>query len=165
MTAARPPREAIHFRPQTPDDIAFLQHLYATTREMEMRVVPWTPEQKQAFLLQQFGAQKSHYEEFYPECQFLVIELDGSAIGRLYIDREPDHIEVVDIALLPEYRGRGIGQMLMQEIMDEGGATGRAVGIYVEHFNPARHLYDRLGFRHVSTNGVYHMMEWRAPST
>ena len=155
-------RDAIRFRPQTPEDVPFLRHLYATTREMEMRIVPWTDEQKRDFLRQQFTAQKNHYEEFYPGCQFLVIELEGEPIGRLYIDRQPDNIEVVDIALLPDHRGRGIGGMLMREILDEARETGKTVGIYVEHFNPARRLYDRLGFRHVDTNGVYHKLEWRA---
>ncbi len=35
------------------------------------------------------------------------------------------------------------------------------LSIHVEHDNPARRLYDRLGFQHVDTNGVYHLMEWR----
>ena len=162
MPCSSPAREAIRFRAVSPDDIPFLQHVYATTRELELQFVPWTVEQKRAFLLQQFTAQKNHYEEFYPDCQFLVIELEAQPIGRIYIDRRPDSIEVVDIALLPEFRGRGIGGTLMQEILDEAAAANKSVGIYVEYFNPARHLYDRLGFRHIATNGVYHQMEWRA---
>lgn len=50
----------------------------------------------------------------------------------------------------------------MQEILDEAAVANKSVGIYVEYFNPARHLYDRLGFRHIATNGVYHQMDWRA---
>ena len=83
-------------------------------------------------------------------------------MGRLYIDRREDVIEIIDIALLPEIRGRGIGGMLIQEILDEGKAASLPVRIYVENFNPARHLYDRLGFRHIDTNGLYHVMEWTA---
>ena len=143
----------------------FLRHLYGTTREREMQLVPWTPAEKAAFLDMQFTAQKTHYEEYYPDCQFLIIELDGRAIGRLYIDRGDDDIRITDIALLPEFRGRGIGRMLLEEILEEAAATGRTVTIHVEHFNPARRLYDRLGFRHVDTNGVYHLMEWSAEGT
>jgi len=126
-----------------------------------MQLVPWTPEQKAAFLDMQFQAQAAHYTEFYPHCQFLMIELEGRPIGRLYIDRGEDDIRITDIALLPEWRGHGIGRMLMEEILAEGRNTGKRVTIYVEHDNPARGLYDRLGFRHVDTNGVYHFMEWR----
>ena len=161
----RPPRSAIAFRPIVDDDIAFLRHVYASTREDELQLVAWTDEQKAAFLDMQFTAQKTHYEDFYPECEYLVIELEGERIGRLYIDRRETDIEIIDVALLPAYRGRGIGRMLLEEILDEGRLTGKRVRIYVEHYNPARRLYDRLGFRQVDTNGVYHLMEWRADAT
>ncbi|MEA2568910.1 MAG: hypothetical protein QOI24_911 [Acidobacteriota bacterium] len=157
-----PPRDAIVYRPVASGDVPFLRYLYGTTREEELRQLPWSEEQKAEFLDMQFQAQKSHYEDYYPDCAFLVIELQGQAIGRLYIDRQADAIEIIDIALLPQYRGRGIGQALLGEILAEGKASSRKVTIYVEHFNPARHLYDRLGFQHVDTNGVYHLMEWRA---
>lgn len=165
MTAACPPRESIRFRPTTPEDVPFLRLVYGTTRDDEMRQVPWSDEEKAAFLDMQFAAQKQHYEQFYPLCEFLVIELEGEGIGRLYIDRGESDIEIVDISLLPEHRGRGIGRMLLEEILEEGRLTGKKVSIYVEHYNPARHLYDRLGFRHVDTNGVYHKMEWAAEAT
>lgn len=166
MTSSTPPpRQAIAFRRCADSDVPFLRYLYGTTRQEEMAMVPWTAEQKAAFLDMQFLAQKTHYEDFYPDCQFLVIQLEGAPIGRLYIDRLPDDIRLVDIALLPEHRGRGIGRMLMEEVLAEGRESGRKVTIYVEHYNPARHLYDRLGFRHVDTNGIYHLMEWSAGGT
>jgi ribosomal protein S18 acetylase RimI-like enzyme len=165
MTTSLPPRSAIAFRAAVDSDVPFLRHLYATTREREMQLVPWTPEQKAAFLDMQFTAQKTHYEEYYPDCKFLVIEMEQAPIGRLYIDRADDDIRITDIALLPEFRGRGIGRMLMEEILEEGRTTGKRVTIHVEHDNPARRLYDRLGFRHVDTNGVYHLMEWSAEQT
>jgi ribosomal protein S18 acetylase RimI-like enzyme len=163
MKSIAPPRSAITFRPYSDADIPFLRYLYGTTREDEMQRVPWTDEQKAQFLDMQFTAQKNHYEASYPDCEFLVIEIEGKAIGRLYIDRGEKEIRLTDIALLPEYRGRGIGRMLLEEILEEGRASGRRVTIYVEHYNPARHLYDRLGFRHIETNGVYHFMEWVPP--
>jgi len=162
MKKTSPPREAIVYRAATPDDVPFLRALYATTRTEEMQMVPWTDEQKAVFLDMQFSAQKQHYEDFYPECEFLVIELAGEPIGRLYVDRREDEIEVIDIALLPAYRARGIGKMLLEEIIAEGKASNRRITIYVEHNNPARHLYDRLGFRHIDTNGIYHFLEWKA---
>ena len=159
--AGPPPRSSITFRRTTDADVPFLRHLYGTTREEELRPVPWSDEQKQQFLEMQFTAQKSHYEEYYPDCDFLLIEMDRTPIGRLYVDRGDDDIRITDIALLPEFRGRGIGRMLIEEILAEGQSTGKSVSIHVEHDNPARHLYDRLGFRHVDTNGVYHLLEWR----
>ncbi|HET7436284.1 MAG TPA: GNAT family N-acetyltransferase, partial [Thermoanaerobaculia bacterium] len=134
----------------------------SSTREEEMKRVPWSEADKIAFLAHQFHAQSEHYAIVYENAEFLIISKDGVDIGRMYIDRQPDEIHLVDIALLPEYRGQGIGGKLVQQVLEEGRATGKKVTIYVENFNPARHLYDRLGFRHVDDNGIYHLMEWRA---
>jgi ribosomal protein S18 acetylase RimI-like enzyme len=151
--------QSIRFRPYVEADVPFLRYVYASTRADEMQLVPWTDEQKAAFLNMQFDAQRAHYEQFYPDCEFLVIERDGVPIGRLYIDRGDD-IRITDIALVPDVRGQGLGTALLEQILDEARQKRQKVSIYVEHFNPARHLYDRLGFRHTDTNGVYHYMEW-----
>jgi GNAT superfamily N-acetyltransferase len=125
-----------------------------------MSMVPWTPEQKAEFLEMQFNAQWVHYEQYYPDCAFNVIEREGTAIGRIYIDRLPDEICVVDIALVPEVRRTGLGTVLMQEILAEGQTTGKRVVIHVERFNPAMRLYTRLGFVPVDESGVYYRMVW-----
>lgn len=154
------PPAGITYRPKTDADRPFLAYVYATTRAQEMALVQWTPEQKVAFLDMQFSAQWSHYEQYYPDCAFLVIEREGTPIGRIYIDRQPEEICVVDIALIPEARGNGLGTLLMREVLDEGQAAGKRVMIHVERFNPAMHLYQRLGFVPVNENGVYYEMVW-----
>ena len=159
--AAAARRHAIAFRPVTDDDEPFLRYLYGTTREPELRAVPWSDAEKHAFVDMQFAAQKAHYEQHYPGCSFLVVELEGRPIGRLYVDRGAEDIRVVVISLLPELRGRGIGGTLMREILAEGRAAAKVVSIHVEQDNRAMRLYRRLGFRHVNTYGVYHLMEWR----
>jgi len=157
--------DAISLRPRSEGDAPFLAALYATTREAEMALISWTDEQKATFLKWQFDAQTSHYDQHYGEADFLIIEKHGVPIGRLYIDRGPIEIEIVDIALLPQFRGSGLGTHLLREILQEGEAVGKPVTIYVENFNPARHLYDRLGFQHVDTNGIYHLMKWFPPES
>jgi ribosomal protein S18 acetylase RimI-like enzyme len=152
--------DSIRLRPKSPADRPFLAALYASTRVDELAITDWTDEHKVAFLNWQFDAQTIHYDEYYCEADFLIIEKDGVPIGRLYVDRGPIEIEIVDIALLPQFRGGGLGTRLLRDILREGEESGRPVRIYVENFNPARHLYDRLGFQHVDTNGVYHLMKW-----
>jgi ribosomal protein S18 acetylase RimI-like enzyme len=161
LEATAPPRAAISLRPVAEEDLAFLRRVYFTTREDEMRRIPWPEERKRHFLEQQFAAQKKHYDSHFPDCAFRVIEMGGEPIGRLYVDRSASHIEIVDIALLPGHRGRGVGRMLIEEVLAEAGGAGRAVRIYVEQYNPARRLYDRLGFVRLESNGVYDLMEWR----
>jgi ribosomal protein S18 acetylase RimI-like enzyme len=152
--------DSIRLRPKSEADRPFLAVLYASTRADELALTAWTDEQKLAFLQWQFDAQSLHYDEYYSEADFLIIEQDGAPIGRIYVDRGPVQIEIVDIALLPQFRGSGLGTRLLRDVLKEGEESGRPVRIYVENFNPARRLYDRLGFQHVDTNGVYHLMSW-----
>jgi ribosomal protein S18 acetylase RimI-like enzyme len=157
--------DSIRLRPRRDDDRPFLAMLYASTRQQEMALIDWNDDQKRAFLQWQFDAQTSHYDEQYDGADFLIIEQEGVSIGRLYIDRREDEIEVIDIALLPECRGSGLGSRLLHDVLGEAERSGKRVKIYVENFNPARRLYDRLGFQHVDTNGVYHIMRWTAGGT
>jgi ribosomal protein S18 acetylase RimI-like enzyme len=149
----------------TDSDLPFLADLYASTRQEELAPVPWSDAQKAAFLRWQFDNQHQYYQQYYTTCEFLIVEAlgaGGERIGRLYVDRWPAEIRVVDIALRPEHRRRGYGSALLREVMDEAAAAGLAVTIHVEGHNPAMVLYQRLGFRHVDTNGVYHLMRWEA---
>lgn len=145
-------------------DLPFLAELYASTRREEVAQVPWSEEQKEAFLRWQFDSQHQHYQQYYPACEFLVVERgdcdERERIGRLYVDRWEDEIRLVDIALLPEHRGAGLGTALLQGLLAEGRERNLPVSIHVEYNNPALKLYRRLGFRHVDSNGVYYLMRW-----
>jgi ribosomal protein S18 acetylase RimI-like enzyme len=86
--------------------------------------------------------------------------LEGEPAGRILIDEWTSEIRLVDIALMPAARARGIGTKLVGEVLERGAAAGKPVTIHVEAFNPALHLYERLGFEQVDTNGVYLLMKW-----
>jgi ribosomal protein S18 acetylase RimI-like enzyme len=149
-------------RPVTPEDRPFLERVYASTRSEELAAVPWTPLQKAAFLRFQFDAQDKHYRLHYAEARFDVILAGGREVGRLYVDRSGSEIRLIDIALLPEHRGAGIGGALLSELIAEATRERKPLSIHVEHSNPAQRLYRRLGFRHTGTDtGVYQLMEWR----
>jgi len=153
-------RQTIALRPVTVEDWGFLYSVYASTREAELAGVDWTEEEKAAFLLQQFEAQDRHYREQYDGAVYDVIEVDGRPAGRLYVARWADEIRILDISLLPENRRRGIGTALLRNLLDEAARTGKWVTVHVEQFNPARGLYERLGFRRVRDVGVYVLMQW-----
>jgi ribosomal protein S18 acetylase RimI-like enzyme len=136
--------------------------VYASTRAEELAVTDWSEEQKTQFLRQQFTAQDAHYRAHYPSAEFSVIEREGLPIGRLYVDRWTKEIRIMDIALLPEHRGAGIGTTLLRELQEEARAAGKSLSIHVEKFNPALRLYERLGFRPIEDKEVYLLMEWRA---
>jgi ribosomal protein S18 acetylase RimI-like enzyme len=157
--------QGIALRPETEDDVPFLRRLYISTRWDELApIVDWTEAQKIGFLESQFALQRHHYRTYYAETDWGVLEHAGVPIGRIYVDRQNTVLMVIDVALLPEWRGRGIGTALMQAVCEEAAAAGKAVSIAVEKYNPAQNLYRRLGFREVSDEGLYWFMEWRAPS-
>lgn len=153
---------ATTLRPITDDDREFLYRVYASTREDEMAAVDWSAEDRERFLRFQFEAQHSYYQQQFPAAAFDVILLDGEAAGRLYVDRRGDEIRLIDIALLPERRGAGLGGAILAEVLAEAEAAGKPVRIHVEKLNPAQRLYRRLGFRPVEDQGVYSLMEWTA---
>jgi ribosomal protein S18 acetylase RimI-like enzyme len=154
--------ESIALRPIGPDDHPFLLAVYSSTREEELAGVRWSTEQKASFLRMQFEAQHQYYQEHYGGASFDVILVDGDTAGRLYVARWPQDIRIVDIALLPAFRRRGIGARLIGGLQEEASASGRTLSIHVERLNPALSLYERLGFRIAEDKGVYYFMEWRA---
>jgi ribosomal protein S18 acetylase RimI-like enzyme len=150
----------IALRPATPGDDAFLRAVYASTRSDELAVTDWSEEQKAAFCTQQFTAQAAHYRAHYPTAEYNVIEFEQQPAGRLYLDRWTREIRIMDIALLPAFRGRGIGSYLLEQLKEEARAVGKLLSIHVEKFNPALRLYQRHGFTQREDKGVYLLMEW-----
>jgi ribosomal protein S18 acetylase RimI-like enzyme len=151
---------SIALRPIAPEDERFLCAVYASTRADELALVDWDERQKKTFVRMQFTAQHRYYQEHYADATFQVILCDGVPAGRLYVARWPDEIRIVDIALLPTYRNRGIGSFLLRQLLAEAAQASERVSIHVERFNPALRLYTRLGFRSVADRGVYLLMEW-----
>lgn len=154
-------KTGVSLRPIGEHDLDFLQRVYASTRAEELALVDWNDAQKASFLRMQFEAQHTHYKEHFPKARFDIIEVKGDPVGRLYVDRRPDEIRIIDIALLPEWRNRGAGSALLRSLLDEAGGEGKAVRIHVEQNNPAMQLYLRLGFTELEDQGVYRLMEWR----
>lgn len=153
------------FRTLTESDLPFLARVYASTRAEELAITDWSDEHKAAFLEAQFQAQHAHYQRYYPDADWLVTMRRGEDIGRLYLERWPTQHRIIDIAFLPLHRGKGLGEALLRDLMDEAAACGKAVSIHVEKFNPAIRLYRRLGFQTVEDKGVYDLMRWSAPAT
>ena len=124
-----------------------------------MALVPWTDEQRQAFVKWQFEAQQEHYAKHYPAANYDLIISDGRRVGRLYVARLDDEIRIVDITLLPAERNAGIGSYLIKQLLDEADSTNKLTRIYVEEFNPSLGLFKRLGFSPSDQNGIHILMQ------
>jgi ribosomal protein S18 acetylase RimI-like enzyme len=154
----------VTLRPITPEDVPFLQRVYASTRTEELAPVPWTDQRKDEFLAMQFRQQHEYYQQRYRAAAFDVILVDGRPAGRLYIDRRPTDLHVIDIAFLPEFRGAGLGTAILRALREEAAASSHTMSIYVEKMNRALGLYERLGFVRIDDTEVYWLMEWRPVS-
>ena len=151
----------ITLRPESGADSDFLFRLFASTREEEMNMVPWTLEQKNAFLRMQFQAQTTHYHQHFADAAFMVILYDTHPAGRLCVCRREQEIHVVDIALLREFRNAGIATRLLKDLLAEAETCKKRVTMYVLRNSPALRLYERLGFRVTDNGGVYLFADWR----
>ena len=146
------------FRVETESDVPFLRELYGSTRAEELERVDLSDELKQAFVDQQFTAQREQYRKHYPGAAFLVVKRENVPIGRLYIHRTRHEVRLMEVTLLQNLRRQGLGTQLMQRLVDWSDALGLPVTLHVEPFNPAQRLYLRLGFVTEEVRGVYHFM-------
>ena len=151
---------SITLRDEVPEDEPYLFALFASTRAEELAPVPWNVEQKEAFLKMQFDAQHTFYKETYPTATYQVIGEDDVAVGRLYVQRETELIRILDIAIVPEKRRKGIGTELVKRVQEEGRQSQRPVQIYVETVNPSLGQFERLGFSRRAEEGVNYLLEW-----
>jgi ribosomal protein S18 acetylase RimI-like enzyme len=151
-------------RPVVAADEDLLLQVFASTRAEELALSGWDAATCDAFVRQQCQAQRLHYQRHWPDAEHTVIErlTDQGVrqpVGRLWLNRGEKLIHVLDIAILSECRGQGLGGAVMASLVAEGAASGRTVSIYVETHNPARRLYERLGFAAVGElEGVHQYM-------
>ncbi len=157
----------IRLRAALPEDQPFLAELYASTRADELLQVPWGDEQKKAFTDWQSGLQEAHYAAHYPRAERLVIEgtyagggsaPEATATGRIYIDTTDLEVRLMDITLLPVQRNQGTGMQVVNALLHYADALRRPVSLHVESFNPAKRMYERVGFVVSETRGLYEFM-------
>jgi len=151
----------VTLRAAAPEDEPFLRRVYASTRADELERVPWSDEMKRRFCDMQFDAQDTDYRARWKDMSYDVVVVDGKPAGRFWRTFTPENVHVLDLAILPEFRGRGAGTALLRQVLDDAASSGRTASISVEKFNRARALYERLGFRVVTETDVHYRMEWR----
>jgi ribosomal protein S18 acetylase RimI-like enzyme len=154
----------IELRHTSAEDEPFLMNLFATTRATELAHLNCDEAQKALFIRMQFSAQNMQYAMSYPKADSSVILWNNEPIGRLLVDRAEHEFTLVDIALLPTHRGTGIGGHLIENLLREAAAQGKGVKLSVWQTNPAKRLYERLGFATDDDTGVYCEMCWTPPT-
>ena len=150
----------IHLRPQRADDADFLFALFCSAREAEFAMLP--PQQRERLLRLQHEAQCRDYAARFPLAERLIIEFDGQSAGRLLLNRAEDELRVIDIAVIPALRGRGIASTVLKSVMSQAEAARTPLTLSVWRENPATALYARLGFRVRAESATHLELEWRS---
>ena len=114
----------------------------------------------------QHQLQSSGYRSQYPDSTHDIIEVEGKAAGRLWVERNDEHINVLDIGLMPWTRDQGIGSYVIDRVKAEATAAGKPIVSVVQRANPGSLRWQlRMGFHITSENEFHHFMEWRPEQT
>jgi ribosomal protein S18 acetylase RimI-like enzyme len=146
-------------RPERADDADFLRRLYGSTREPELALTDWPADRRAAFVAMQHDARERAYRARHPDARRSVVVVDAVPVGRLMVAFLDDAVSVVDVAIEPAHRGRGLGTALLRTVLDEARALRLSVRVHVARESPARRLYERLGFVLVEELGLHDLLE------
>lgn len=152
----------VALRPATAGDEPFLAALYATTRADELALTDWDEEKKAAFCASQFRLQQLDYSSRFPAEGHSIVLRGGEPVGRVWTAPQEDHLLLVDIAILPEHRGEGIGTAVLGRIVEDAAGAKTPVRVMVLR-TKARALvfYRRLGFTLRAEDAVFLLLERR----
>jgi len=154
--------ESITLRPAIDDDQDFLLELYKSSRGDDLRELGWDEDRVSEFLEMQYEAHRNFLRNDHSAADDQIVLLDGTAVGHLCIEHRPHEIRLVDVALIPEHRNRGVGALLIQQVQEQSAAARRPLRLQVIRFNRAAGLFERMGFRRTSETGTHFQMEWLA---
>ena len=155
----------LHLRPERDEDAPFRFKLFCESRPAEFALLQLDPAVFEQLMRFQFHAQTVTYRANFPDARFDIIERDRAPIGRIVVNRPGTMLHIVDQAIVPELRNRGLGTAIMKALMDEATRNGLPVRFKVASTNdPSMRLYRRLGFVPIRTEPLSIEMEWRAPA-
>jgi len=151
----------VELKPITKDDEPFLYEVYVSTRRKEIDSWGWSVEQIQHFLEMQWCAQQTSYRQQFPDASHCIILSDDKYVGRLLTENLPEHHHLIDISILPSFQGKGVGTFLITQLQQKAKEENKSVILQVFQTNPARDLYERLGFQVMSADEIYLKMRWQ----
>lgn len=149
----------------TESDASLLYQLFAHTRLDELQAWGWDETMKQQFLSMQWTARQRSYSLQYPAAEQLILHHRDEKVGQALVNRTDGNWTLVDFAVLPAYRGLGIGTAFMQVLLSEAEAGAKKVQLSVLPDNPALRLYERLGFNKIESGSMHIQMVWSPTPT
>jgi ribosomal protein S18 acetylase RimI-like enzyme len=152
-------------RPEVQTDAAFRFALFRASRGPGWEQLPLPPDLMAKIMAQQFQAQIQAYGAAYPDARLEIVMVEALPVGRLATNRGSDSLHLIDIALTPAWRGRGVGGAILQGLMDEAGTLGKPLTLLVDRDNrAAQRFYERLGFDVTAADDTHLVLAWPAPA-
>jgi len=140
----------ITLRPATADDAGWLWQLHvATLKEYVAQTWGWDE-----------AVQRLRFDDSYDPPGTQIVEHDGQPIGCLRVQLQPDRLCLDNIRVAPEYQNQGVGTQLIRSLQARARELGLPLELRVLRVNPARRLYERLGFVVTQSDPVRHYMRW-----
>jgi ribosomal protein S18 acetylase RimI-like enzyme len=145
----------LSFRPVTDDDYEYLYRLNEATMRTyaELTYGPWDE-----------AVTRRIFAERWRPATTRIVQVNGHDAGMLELLPTEVGLQLANIRVAPEYQGQGVGTRLISEVLQDAHARGLTVALRVLKVNPARRLYERLGFVVVGETEAHHLMEARPPA-
>ncbi|MFC5649785.1 GNAT family N-acetyltransferase [Paenibacillus solisilvae] len=143
------------------EDDLFLCEVYSSTRLEEVSAWGWEDKDCKAFLSMQWRMQTNSYQLQFPDSENLILSYEGTDAGRMMLNKAAEKIHLIDISLLPPFRNRGIGTSILKNLQQEALMNQQIIELHVTPYNPARRLYERLGFQLSESLDFYWKMVWK----
>jgi ribosomal protein S18 acetylase RimI-like enzyme len=135
-------------RQATGADYTFLYHLHrATLKDYVTQTWGWDEE-----------VQATMFKERFDPARYQIVVVEGRDVGALVMEQHTDALVLANIYILPEYQGHGLGTAVIKAILEQAGREKVPVTLRVLKVNPARHLYERLGFLITGETETHYLM-------
>jgi GNAT superfamily N-acetyltransferase len=135
-------------RPANEDEREFIFDIYAATLRP---YIEWAWGWNEAF-------QRDGFWKHHPIDQFRVVTVGNKIAGGIHVEEQEALNFIRMIFLLPEFQKHGVGSELLQGEIARATEVGKQLHLKVIKINPAKNLYDRLGFVVVDEDdATYHM--------
>jgi ribosomal protein S18 acetylase RimI-like enzyme len=161
ITNVTDPNNSLTLRPARGEDAAFLLEVYKSSRGEDLRELGWDENRVAEFLDMQYEAQRTFDDQDYAQANDAVILSAGERAGRLLVDSRENEIRCVDLALLPEFRDRGLGTLILRRLQRDATEANKPLRLQVIRYSRAVGLFERLGFVRTSETGTHFQMEWK----
>ncbi|GAA0381834.1 GNAT family N-acetyltransferase [Bacillus horti] len=147
------------------EDESTLFQLYVASRKGEFANLGWSECEIENLLQVQYTAQQNSYQQLFPQAKMDMVKHKNIPIGRMITNTTQHALHLVDIFIIPEYRGKEFGTALLRILQDRASKRALPIQLQVLMGNPAQRLYERCGFYVTAEQAPSLTMQWEDRQT